>query len=170
MRIGSAYWSVDRIYFLDVRSCTKLLLACIEFQVDDISLTPVWATLPSLPLECWHPNALGKIGSRLGNPIAMDLLTMKMELVSYARILVEVDASEKLMDQMEFILPNGVVRKQPVVYEFTPKFCTACDRFGHLKDACQSNHPPTATAATNPAATVKPVAPKKVLPTEWTLV
>ncbi|XP_011069433.1 uncharacterized protein LOC105155259, partial [Sesamum indicum] len=105
---------------------------CFEFKEDDISLTPVWATLPSLPLECWHPNALGKIGSRVGSPIAMDSLTMKMERVSYARILVEVDSSKKLVDQVEFVMPNGITRKQPVVYEFTPKFCTDCHRFDHL--------------------------------------
>ncbi|KAL0325450.1 UNVERIFIED_CONTAM: hypothetical protein Sradi_5114300 [Sesamum radiatum] len=52
---------------------------CFEFNEDGISLTPVWVTLPSLPLECWHPNTLGKIGSRLGTPIAMDSLTMKMK-------------------------------------------------------------------------------------------
>ncbi|KAL0427125.1 UNVERIFIED_CONTAM: hypothetical protein Slati_2887300 [Sesamum latifolium] len=63
--------------------------ACFDFQEDDISLTPVWATLTSLPLECWNPNALSKIGSRLGNPMAMDSLTMNMERISYARILVE---------------------------------------------------------------------------------
>ncbi|KAL0289340.1 UNVERIFIED_CONTAM: hypothetical protein Sangu_2620100 [Sesamum angustifolium] len=102
---------------------------CFEFKEDDISLTPVWATLPSLPLECWHPNALGKIGSRLGTPIAMDSLTMRMERVSYARILVEVDASKALVDHVEFKLPNGVTRRQPVVYEYTPKFCTDCNRF-----------------------------------------
>ncbi|KAL0315181.1 UNVERIFIED_CONTAM: hypothetical protein Scaly_2881200 [Sesamum calycinum] len=106
----------------------KTMPDCFEFKEDDISLTPVWATLPSLPLECWHPNALGKIGSRLGTPIAMDSLTMKMERVSYARILVEVDASKKLVDHVEFILPNGVIRKQPIVYEYTPKFCSACNR------------------------------------------
>ncbi|KAL0424177.1 UNVERIFIED_CONTAM: hypothetical protein Sradi_0952500 [Sesamum radiatum] len=149
---------------------------CFEFKEDDISLTPVWATLPSLPLECWHPNALGKIGSRLGTPIAMDSLTMKMERVSYARILVEVDASKKLVDNVEFILPNGVTRKQPVVYEYTPKFCSACKRFGHLKESCQ---PPaaiataTVTAAApsnvNDAAT-KTAEPKKAQPTEWTVV
>ncbi|KAL0305339.1 UNVERIFIED_CONTAM: hypothetical protein Scaly_2988100 [Sesamum calycinum] len=106
---------------------------CFEFKEDDISLTPVWATLPSLPLECWHPNALGKIGSRLGTPIAMDSLTMRMERVSYARILVEFDASKALVDHVEFKLPNGVSRRQPVVYEYTPKFCTECNRFGHQK-------------------------------------
>ncbi|KAK4432958.1 hypothetical protein Salat_1058000 [Sesamum alatum] len=87
---------------------------CFEFKEDDISLTPVWATLPSLPLECWNPKALGKIGSRIGTPIAMDSLTRKMKRVSYARILVEVDASKKLVDSVEFIIPNGVTRKQPV--------------------------------------------------------
>ncbi|KAL0339018.1 UNVERIFIED_CONTAM: hypothetical protein Sangu_1423900 [Sesamum angustifolium] len=153
----------------------KIMPDCFEFKEDDISLTPVWATLPSLPLECWHPNALGKIGSRLGTPIAMDSLTMKMERVSYARILVEVDASKKLVDHVEFILPNGVTRKQPVVYEYTPKFCSTCKRFGHLKESCQ---PPaaiataTVTAAApsnvNDAAT-KTAEPKKAQPTEWTV-
>ncbi|KAL0315114.1 UNVERIFIED_CONTAM: hypothetical protein Scaly_2890200 [Sesamum calycinum] len=70
----------------------KAMLDCFEFKEQSISLTPVWATLPSLPLECWHPNALGKIGSKLDTPIAMHSLTLKMERVSYARILVKVDA------------------------------------------------------------------------------
>ncbi|KAL0288306.1 UNVERIFIED_CONTAM: hypothetical protein Sangu_2665000 [Sesamum angustifolium] len=128
----------------------KNMPGCFEFKEDDISLTPVWATLPSLPLECWHPNALGKIGSRLGTPIAMDALTMKMERVSYARILVEVDASKKLVDHVEFILPNGVVRKQPIVYEFTPKFCSTCHRFGHLQESCQPPAIPAVTATALP--------------------
>ncbi|KAK4426525.1 hypothetical protein Salat_1421100 [Sesamum alatum] len=120
---------------------------CFEFKQDDISFSPVWATLPSLPLECWNPNALGKIGSRLGNPIAMDALTRKMERVSYARILVEVDSSKPLVDTVEFILPNGITRKQPVMYEFTPKFCSDCNLFGHLKDTCQGTQPVTAGVA-----------------------
>ncbi|KAL0324954.1 UNVERIFIED_CONTAM: hypothetical protein Sradi_5064700 [Sesamum radiatum] len=120
---------------------------CFEFNEDGISLTPVWATLPSLPLERWHPNALGKIGSRLGMPISMDLLTMKMERVSYARILVEVDASKPLIDQVDFMLPNGVMRSQPVVYEFTPKFCQKCNRFGHLEGSCQDAQLTVAGAA-----------------------
>ncbi|KAL0456549.1 UNVERIFIED_CONTAM: hypothetical protein Slati_0994100 [Sesamum latifolium] len=144
----------------------KTMPAYFGFQEDDISLTPVWATLPSLPLECWNPNALSKIGSRLGNPLAMDSLTMNMERISYARILVEVDASKELVDQVEFILPNGVVRKQPVRYEFTPKFCT-CNCFGHLRDSCQG-HRPTVVAA--PAANAKPATPKKAQASDWTLV
>ncbi|KAL0336379.1 UNVERIFIED_CONTAM: hypothetical protein Sradi_4849800 [Sesamum radiatum] len=153
----------------------KAMPDCFEFKEDDISLTPVWAILPSLPLECWHPNALGKIGYRLGTPIAMDSLTMRMERVSYARILVEVDASKTLVDHVEFKLPNGVTRRQPVVYEYTPKFCTECNRFSHHKNSCRdSQQPATATATTTAAvgipAVTKRAATMKALPTEWTVV
>ncbi|KAL2237732.1 UNVERIFIED_CONTAM: hypothetical protein Sindi_0964900 [Sesamum indicum] len=117
---------------------------CFEFKEDDISLTPVWATLPSLPLECWHPNALGKISSRLGTPIAIDSLTMKMEGVSYARILVEVDASKKLIEQVEFVMPND--------------------------EACQGPHFLVVPAAAAPAAApVKLIEAKKTEPTKWTM-
>ncbi|KAK4391600.1 hypothetical protein Sango_1937800 [Sesamum angolense] len=170
-RIGNEFWP----YFVYGRPLLlKTMPDCFEFKEDDISLTLVWATLPSLPLECWHPNALGKIGSRLGTPIPMDSLTMKMERVSYARILVEVDASKKLVDHVEFILPNGLIRKQPIVYEYTPKFCSTCNRIGHLKESCQ----PSATIATATAtaapnindAAVKTAKPKKAQPTECTVV
>ncbi|KAK4384443.1 hypothetical protein Sango_3060400 [Sesamum angolense] len=145
---------------------------CFEFKEDSISLTPVWVTLPSLPLECWHANALGKIGSKLGTPIAMDSLTLKMERVSYARILVEVDASKPLADQVDFMLPNGVMRSQPVVYEFIPKFCTKCNLFGHLEASCQGTQPSTDGTAmpTAPAATDVLPETKKSQPTEWTVV
>ncbi|XP_011079174.1 uncharacterized protein LOC105162752 [Sesamum indicum] len=82
---------------------------------------------------------------------------MKLERVSYARILVVVDASKKLIDQVEFVMPNGITRKQPIAYEFPPKFCTECNRFGHLQETCQGTHPPAVAAAAAPA-------------TEWTMV
>ncbi|KAL2249649.1 UNVERIFIED_CONTAM: hypothetical protein Sindi_2438600 [Sesamum indicum] len=165
--VGGPYFVYGRPLLL------KHMPDCFEFKEDDISLTPVWAILPSLPLECWHPNALGKIGSRIGNPIAMDSLTMKMERISYARIMVEVDASKKLIDEVEFVMPNGITRKQPVVYEFTPKFCTACNRFGHLQETCQGLPavvPAVVHATTTPAAQAKPVEATKMKHAEWTVV
>ncbi|KAK4397775.1 hypothetical protein Sango_1253000 [Sesamum angolense] len=152
----------------------KAMPDCFDFKEDDINLTPVWAILPSLPLECWHPNALGKISSRLGTPIAMDSLTMRMERVSYARILVEVDASKTLVDHVEFKMPNGVTRRQPIVYEYTPKFCTECNHFSHHQNSCRDSQQPasataTATVAVGIAAVTKRAATKKAQ-TEWTLV
>ncbi|KAL0307174.1 UNVERIFIED_CONTAM: hypothetical protein Sradi_6134700 [Sesamum radiatum] len=107
--------------------------------------------------------------------IATDSLTMRMERVSYARILVEVDASKTLVDQVEFRPPNGVTRRQSVVYKYTPKFCTECNRFGHHKSSCRDNQQPatataTATTAVGKPAVTKQVATRKALQTEWTLV
>ncbi|KAL0336214.1 UNVERIFIED_CONTAM: hypothetical protein Sradi_4833300 [Sesamum radiatum] len=160
------------LYFVYGHPLLKTMPDCFEFKEDDISLTMVWATLLSLLLECWHPSTLGKIGSRLGMLIAMDSLTMKMERVLYALILVEVDASKPLVNQVDFMLPNGVMRKQQVVYEFTPKFCTDYNRFGHLNGSCQGTQPPTtgATMPSVPATTIVSTDLEKGQPAEWTVV
>ncbi|KAK4415298.1 hypothetical protein Salat_2637100 [Sesamum alatum] len=160
---GGPYFIFGRPLFL------KNMPDCFEFKEDDISLTPVWAILPALPLECWNPKALGKIGSAVGNPIAMDSLTFKMERVSYARILVEVDASKPLVDKIEFMFPNGVTRKQPVDYEVTPKFYSDCCKFGHLKDSCQGLQAPAA-APSAPSSQTVPEKQSKAHPSEWTTV
>ncbi|KAL2250046.1 UNVERIFIED_CONTAM: hypothetical protein Sindi_2478300 [Sesamum indicum] len=122
---------------------------CLEFKEDDISFTLARSA------QQWAHHRHGLVDDE--------------ERVSYARILVEVDASKKLVDQVEFVMQNGVTRKQPIVYEFTPKFCTDCNRFGYHK-SCQGNHAPIVLATTTPAATVKLAASKKVQPSEWTVV
>ncbi|KAL0307694.1 UNVERIFIED_CONTAM: hypothetical protein Sangu_3015100 [Sesamum angustifolium] len=127
---------------------------------------------PVAPSRVLAPQHSCKICSKLGTPIAMDSLTMKMERVSYARILVEVDVSKPLVDHVDLMLPNGVRRSQPVAYEFTPKFCTKCNWFGHLEGSCQRTQPPAAGAAmlASTATTDIPPESKKVQPTEWTVV
>ncbi|XP_020555063.1 uncharacterized protein LOC105178632 [Sesamum indicum] len=71
-------------------------------------------------------------------------------------------------------MPNGITRKQPVVYEFTSKFCTDCNRFGHLQETCQSLtavSPVVVPAAAAPAAAPTKLAEAaKSKPTEWTIV
>ncbi|KAL0286498.1 UNVERIFIED_CONTAM: hypothetical protein Sangu_2730000 [Sesamum angustifolium] len=89
----------------------KAMSDCFEFRMFDSS----WAILPSLPLECWHPNALGKIDFRLGTPIAMDSLTMRMERVSYARILVEsiTVIEQKQQTVTDTNTADGIAYEQP---------------------------------------------------------
>ncbi|KAL0352117.1 UNVERIFIED_CONTAM: (S)-8-oxocitronellyl enol synthase CYC2 [Sesamum calycinum] len=87
----------------------KAMPDCFEFNEDGISLTP--------------------IGHAYSNGLAHD----EDEEVSYAGILVEVDATKPLVDPVDLILRNGVMRSQPVAYEFTPKFCKKCNRFSHLE-------------------------------------
>ena len=68
-------------------------------------------------------------------------------------------------------MPNGITRKQSIVYDFTPTFCTDCHKFGHLQETCQGVHQPVvATAAAPATAPAKQAEAKKPQTTEWTTV
>lgn len=69
-----------------------------NFQLEncDLCMVPVWVRLPGLPIQCWHPLALSRIASCIGRPISMDAMTRDMRKEDYARVLIEVDSSDKL--------------------------------------------------------------------------
>ncbi|KAL2511224.1 Uncharacterized protein Adt_16824 [Abeliophyllum distichum] len=115
----------------------KIMPHCFGFDDNEISNMPVWITLPGLPLACWNPTALGKIASMVGKPITTDKLTVSKERLSYARVLVEVDASLPLTRRIHLNLPTGL-RYQPIFYEHEPKFCNSCKMFGHSTSSCGS--------------------------------
>ncbi|XP_060177922.1 uncharacterized protein LOC132607865 [Lycium barbarum] len=58
-----------------------------------------------------------------------------MEKISYARILVETDVSQPLVDSIEITTPSSNLH-QPVDYDWRPKFCSNCMRFGHMVNDC----------------------------------
>lgn len=118
----------------------KVMPKCFEFGDEDISVMPVWIQLPGLPIDCWNANALSKITSKVGKPIATDMLTSTKERLSYARVLVEVDASKEQIKTINIKLPNGKTRNQSVVFEHKPKFCSNCMNFGHFSASCKHSH------------------------------
>lgn len=121
----------------------KMMPSCFDFDEGDISTMPTWVNLPCLPLECWNEKALSKIVSRVGKPLYTDKLTSTKERLSFARVLVEVDAAKKLTSSIRIQLPNGRIREQPVVYEYEPKFCASCRMFGHPTDGCKASQQET---------------------------
>ena len=114
----------------------KNLPRCFTFEGEDVSSVPIWIQLPGLPLDCWNARALGKIVSKVGKPISTDKMTLSKERLSFARVLVEVDASSDITSCVEVRLPTGVVYQQPVRPEFIPKFCKKCRSFGHVVGDC----------------------------------
>lgn len=93
---------------------------------------------PDLPLECWTSNDLGKIVSKIGKPISNDKLNSTEGRLSYARVLVEVDAFIELVRSVKMKLPNGKLKEQ-VLYENVPKFYSTCKMFGHSTLGCNLN-------------------------------
>lgn len=114
----------------------KIIPDVFDFNDHEISKVPVWVQLPNLPLEFWNTRALSKIASKIGSPKQADRLTIARERVSYARVLVEVDVTKELKEEVTIIAPNGKQILQHIRYEFVPKFCSSCRAIGHLSDRC----------------------------------
>ena len=124
-------------YFIYGRSLMlKNMPRCFRFGGEEFATVPVWVQLPGLPLDCWNARALSKIASRIGKPITTDKMTFTKERLSFARVMVEVDASKELISSVEIKLPTGDSYNQEVVFEVSPKYCKKCKVFGHIEGVC----------------------------------
>lgn len=110
---------------------------CFSFDDASFGSIPTWIRLPGLPLDLWSEVALGKLVSNVGIPLAVDECTATMARISFARVLVEVDATKTLIKELSFPLHNGVEFHQEVVYERPPIYCTKCKRIGHDVEHCR---------------------------------
>ncbi|XP_070010090.1 uncharacterized protein LOC142164212 [Nicotiana tabacum] len=98
-----------------------------EFPTD----IPIWIKLPKLLMNCWGINSLSRIASATGIPMYVGECTAKQIRVSYARMLVEVNVTKPLPDQVEVNDPSGRVFQQAVSYDWKPMFCEKCQVIGH---------------------------------------
>ena len=130
---GGPYFAYGRNLML------KIMPRCFRFGSEDLATVPVWIQLPDLPLDCWNARALSKIVSKVGKPISTDMMTRTKERISFARVLVEVDASKELITVVEVVLPTGVVYDQMVVFEVAPNYCKKCKAFGHGDVGCNKD-------------------------------
>ncbi|KAL5142856.1 hypothetical protein HKD37_09G025956 [Glycine soja] len=116
----------------------KVMPAFFDFGNEELSKIPVWVKLRNLPLELWNPQALGKILSKIGSTIRSDHLTSSKGFISFARALVEVNASLEFIDEVRFRLPIGKTFVQKIEYENRPCFCTHCKMIGHRLTNCKT--------------------------------
>jgi hypothetical protein len=73
---------------------------------DLLRTLPIWVKLPQLPLHLWGIQSLSKIGSAIGKPLVTDECTAHKLRVSYARMLVEIDVTQDL--------PQDIIRSEIV--------------------------------------------------------
>ncbi|OIT24741.1 hypothetical protein A4A49_36675 [Nicotiana attenuata] len=97
---------------------------------------PLWVKFPGLPVGYWSSEALGKLASGIGKPLYTDKTTADMERISYARVLIEVDVAQPLPECIEIDMPFGTFQQQ-VTYDWRPKFCVDCIKFGHDAENCR---------------------------------
>ncbi|XP_058749538.1 uncharacterized protein LOC131622522 [Vicia villosa] len=102
-----------------------------SMERDMLRSVPIWVKFPKLSIQMWGERSLGKIGSVIGTPLFTDEFTAAKLRVTYARILVEVDVTQKLQDEI-MINYEREERNQKVEYEWRPQYCEACEKVGHI--------------------------------------
>lgn len=78
----------------------------------------------------WSAEALSKINDVVGKPLYTDKVTVGMERISYARVLIETNVSKVLPESIELIMPSGAIQ-QRITYEWKPKFCNDYFKLDH---------------------------------------
>ncbi|XP_019253837.1 PREDICTED: uncharacterized protein LOC109232524 [Nicotiana attenuata] len=108
-----------------------------QIQNESMRIVPIWVNFPGLPIQCWAEENLGRIACLLGKPLCTDKLTAACERVSYARVLVEMDITQPLPDEVYIEIPDGRSWLQNVEFEWKSTFCLDCNSFGHKTGDCQ---------------------------------
>lgn len=90
----------------------------------------VWVKLMQLPQEYWGKQTLFEIASSLGTPLIIDEATQTRRFGLFARILVDVNMSEKLFESI-IVERDGHALTIGVQYEKYPLFCSHCRALGH---------------------------------------
>ncbi|GJV66510.1 RNA-directed DNA polymerase, eukaryota, reverse transcriptase zinc-binding domain protein, partial [Tanacetum coccineum] len=107
------------------------------------SKVPIWVKIMNVPLEAWNSHGISRLASSLGNPIIMDRITTSMcerayGRASFARVLVEIDATKELAENIEVCYSSlGKSMNLRVEYAWRPPLCTHCKVFGHDLGTCK---------------------------------
>ncbi|WMV59334.1 hypothetical protein MTR67_052719 [Solanum verrucosum] len=84
---------------------------------------PLWIKFPNLPMTCWSKDSLSRIASTVGKPVYADECTAKQTRISFSQMLIEVNVSNPLPDEITVLESNGRQIKQVATYDWRPKFC-----------------------------------------------
>lgn len=97
----------------------------------------VWVRFWDLGYAYWEHQTLFEIAKGVGMPIKLDPRTTDRSLGLYARILVEVDFSRPLLDQLKVFRAEGHSVTVGIEYETKPNVCGLCGLVGHLDSNCK---------------------------------
>lgn len=118
----------------------------------------IWIRIMELPQEYWRQPTLFEIASAVGTPLTLDDTTTQRAFSHYARVLVDIDLSRRLFDEIT-VERDGYEFKVEVVYECLPSFCPHCVAIGHDLSSCRRLHPVKDSAPVrNTAPIKKPIA------------
>ncbi|GJX60248.1 retrovirus-related pol polyprotein from transposon TNT 1-94 [Tanacetum coccineum] len=121
------------LYAIDVepippRNRNDVWLSYLRLTKPEPARIPLWVKIYNVPLEAWNVEGISRIASRIGTPIIMDKVTTSMckrgyGRASFARVLIEVDATEGIVDNVEIWYQKlNRTMKLRVEYAWQPPF------------------------------------------------
>ncbi|KAF5471945.1 hypothetical protein F2P56_008702 [Juglans regia] len=108
-------------------------------EEEEPSIVPVWIVLPGLPPIYYHESFLKILTAPIGRFIRSDNSTRCATRTDGARICVEMDAAKQPLPYFWIGMPGlGASRKQEIIYETLPAFCSKCKIQGHNSKTCRA--------------------------------
>ncbi|GAV76515.1 DUF4283 domain-containing protein [Cephalotus follicularis] len=102
---------------------------------------PVWVKLMNIPMEYWTVMGLSHLASVLGTPLHMDPATASKQMISFARICVEMLADKAFPDVIKAKRKGGAIVEVRVEYSWKTPICDRCKVFDHSTRACPVRTP-----------------------------
>ncbi|KAI8569575.1 hypothetical protein RHMOL_Rhmol02G0288700 [Rhododendron molle] len=109
----------------------------MKLEKEQLSRIPIWAQFSSVTIEFWTEKGLSYIASAVGTPLYADSETEKWKRLSYARICVEVDVGDELLQTVDVAYANGAIATVKVRYPWKPSSCSKCWVLGHSDAQCK---------------------------------
>lgn len=97
----------------------------------------VWVRLWDLGFDFWEQQTLFEIARGIGVPLKLDQRTVDRSVGLYDRVLVDVDLSQDLPQQLRVTRSTGQQIVIGVEFEALPSVCSKCRIVGHQSATCR---------------------------------
>lgn len=101
--------------------------------------------MSSIPLSYWSAEGISYIASGIGKPLCSDEITSKYDLLNFARVCIEVNASFTFPSSINVTVLNEDILEDIIVlievkYQSRPPSCPTCKVFGHSPLKCPKSN------------------------------
>ncbi|GAA0163608.1 hypothetical protein LIER_39628 [Lithospermum erythrorhizon] len=106
-------------------------------------IAPLWIRIEGLSLYMFDEKALLSLANSIGKPIRVDPKNINRVNLSSARICVELDVSQPLVDSIWVRFEDEISKEVlegfwvRVYYDVVPPFCTICSHICHGLESCK---------------------------------
>ena len=121
----------------------------------DLSAMPLWVDLRGVPNNLHSHKGLRCLSKAAGKFVKLHPNTEKCVRLDVARVLVEVNLHQELVEKISFRDKDGRTCEIDVTFPWLPSHCTVCKKWGHKGQDCSSKEIKILTKETDKALSSK---------------